>query len=201
MSNDNFISGTGNNDYNSKINEFAEKENFNFFNFNNNNNFNNNFNNNNNNNKIKIPKTEKEIEIKKKMIEEIKKEIKKKVNNNNSFKYSSYDLENNLILTEENANNLKKDFKDFYLNFMAKFHEQDHKPLIRQKLEKNFQEKNTFKPKIDKNSQKLFNEYRRKIITDINKNSDNESESKEIKLKNHQEYINTLIMRKKRKEK
>ena len=50
LSNDNFISGTGNNDSNSKINEFAEKENFNFFNFNNNNNFNNNFNNNNNNN-------------------------------------------------------------------------------------------------------------------------------------------------------
>ncbi len=161
--------------------------------------FNNNNKSNNNYNKKKAPKTKGDLEIKKKIIEDIKIEIKKKVNNAN--KYSSYDFENNLILTDENANNLKKDFKDFYINFMAKYHEQDHKPLIREKIEKDFQEKNTFKPKIDKNSKKLFNEYRRRIITDINKNSDNESENKEMKLKNYQEYIDILVMRKKRKEK
>lgn len=151
------------------------------------------------NKKPKVPKIDEEIKFKFSLINDIKEEIKKKANTQN--RYSSYDQDKNLIITDENSHNLKKDFNLFYLNFMFKHNIQNSTQTLKLKAEKQFKEIATFKPSIDQNSKKLYSDYRRKIILNEAYDPNNPNDIKEKKIKDHDDYINNLILRQKRKEK
>lgn len=155
--------------------------------------------NNNNNYKLKkLPKTQEEINLKNQIIKEIKEEIKMK--SVKSTRYANFDCDDKLIITEENANNLKKDFHMFYLNFMFKHNIKKNYQNIKDEIENEFKQNNTFKPKIDENSKKLYSDYRRKIlITETHRSS--AYGMKAEKKKDLNDYIDNLILRKKKKEK
>ena len=150
------------------------------------------------NKSLKLKKTEEEVALKNQIIKEIKEEISKKATK--KTRYASFDSENHLIVTDENANNLKKDFLMFYLNFMFKHNIKNNKETVKFEVEKEFKQNATFKPKIDENSKKLYSDYRRKIIvTDSHKSAAYGpivNKDKEIN-----EYIDGLILGKKKKEK
>jgi len=148
--------------------------------------------------KTKIPKTEEEKDLKNQIIQEIKEEIKKKIHT--QMRYASFDIENNLIISDENANNLKKDFHMFYLNFMFKHNIKNNLNKLKNEIESNFKQQATFKPKIDENSKKLYSDYRRKLLTTEN-NKISCSGVDLTRSNEHSDYIDNLILRKKKKEK
>ena len=149
---------------------------------------------------IKTQKTEKSLEtIKEKedLLNNKKQEIKNKISKQFS-KYSACDEDNNLILSDEHAILLNKDFHIFSLNFLSKHNIKSNLKEIKQELEIEFKKKNTFKPNIDNNSKKLYSDFRRKIIvTEVNGNNDLQDKI----LKDRKEYFNLLILRKQRKQK
>lgn len=150
------------------------------------------------NKKQKLPKTEEEIALKHQIIQEIKDDITKTVQKQS--RYAGFDAENKIIITDENARNLKKDFHMFYLNFMFKHNIKNNKDNVKTELENEFKQIAPFKPKIDENSKKLYSDYRRKILVSETDNLSGHgaavAKSKEIT-----EYIDGLILRKKKKEK
>ena len=149
----------------------------------------------NSNKNRKLQKTEEDMALKSQIIQEIKEEKAKKAQK--QTRYASLDGENQLIMTDENANNLKKDFHMFYLNFMFKHNIQNNKEIVKVEIENEFKQIATFKPKIDENSKKLYSDYRRKIFV-------SESHKPTLmldKTKERNDYIDGLILRKKKKEK
>lgn len=151
-------------------------------------------------NNKKIPKTEEEISLKSQIICEIKEEIKNKALKH--MRYSSFDNENKLIITEENANHLKKDFHMFYLNFMLRHNMKSNTmQILRAGVENEFKQIATFKPKIDENSRKLYSEYKRKMNANEPNKAGEGIASEVNKEKEHMEYIENLLMGKKKKEK
>jgi len=146
----------------------------------------------------KLPKTEEEISLKNQIIQEIKQEISKKAHKHT--RYVSFDSENNLMITDENANSLKKDFHMFYLNFMFRHNIKNNRETLKLEVENEFKQNVTFKPKIDENSKKLYSDYRRKIlVSDSFKPAS--VQGARAKEKEINEYIDGLILRKKKKEK
>lgn len=153
---------------------------------------------NNQNKALKLAKSEKEIALKNQIIQEIKEEINNKIQR--KTRYASFDKDNQLRITDENANNLKRDFHMFYLNFMFKHNTKHNKEIVKAEVENQFKQKATFKPKIDVNSKKLYSDYRRKIlITDSSKPA--AYGAVVTKTKEINDYIDGLILRKKKKEK
>lgn len=148
----------------------------------------------------KKQKTEKSLEtIKEKedLLNKIKQEIKNRISKQFS-KYSGGDEDNNLILLDEHAILLNKDFHIFSLNFSTKHNIKSNLKEIKQELEIEFKKNNPFKPIIDKNSKKLYSDFRRKIIvTEVKGNNDLQDKI----LKDRKEYFNLLILRKQRKQK
>ena len=148
----------------------------------------------------KIPKTLEEISLKSQIICEIKQEIKNKAEK--QLRYTSFDGQNKLIITEENACNLKKDFHMYYLNFMLRHNMKSNSmQILKAGLESEFKQNATFKPKIDENSRKLYSEYKRKLNADEPNKGVNEVGGEKTKEKEHMEYIENLILSKKKKEK
>lgn len=149
----------------------------------------------------KLPKTEEEMSLKSQIICEIKEEIKQKALK--QLRYASFDSENKLIITEENANNLKKDFHMFYLNFMLRHNMKSNSmQILKAGLESEFKQHNTFKPKIDENSRKLYSDYKRKMnVNDSNKIGVEGAKGDLTNQKEHMEYLDNLILGKKKKEK
>lgn len=150
-------------------------------------------------NKQKLPKTEEEIGLKNQIINEIKQEIAKQAQKH--FRYASFDSENKLKITDENAKNLKKDFHMFYLNFMFKHNIKNNKETVKVEVENEFRQNATFKPKIDENSKKLYSDYRRKILVNDTQSRGSAYGTVANKPKEINEYIDGLILRKKKKEK
>lgn len=112
-------------------------------------------------------------------------------------KYGAFDDQNNFVIPLDKAKIINKDFSIFYINFMNS----------KSKREKREPEVNpifrvTYTPQINEKSQKLSEEYRKKVMTDENEtlNSHNTSISKKDKERMHLEYFDRLIQKKKKKE-
>jgi len=148
----------------------------------------------------KLPKTEEETSLKSQIICAIKNEIKHKALK--KLRYSSLDSENKMLITEENANNLKKDFHMFYLNFMLNHDMKSNSfQILKAGVESVFKQNATFKPKIDENSRKLYSEYKRKVnVNDLNRSVKGHPVDL-TKEEEHMEFIDNLILGKKKKQK
>jgi hypothetical protein len=114
----------------------------------------------------------------------------------NQTKYGAFDENNNFLIPLDKAKIINRDFKIFYVNFM------NVKALNKNKKEKKDTTTTiTFKPQINENSNKLSEEFRKKILTDLNNSEDNTGNNiKKDKDKTHLEYIDKLIMKRKKKE-
>jgi hypothetical protein len=104
-------------------------------------------------------------------------------------RYGAFDSNGNYLVTIEKAKLINKDYQLFYVNYIS--NQGKSKNINYDNTQ--FNSEATFKPQIDKKSNKLYNEYRRKVLEDPN--SSNNS------VKNHLDYIDKLIMKKRKKEK
>jgi hypothetical protein len=119
---------------------------------------------------------------------EILSHVDKNNENNNEYAYRTND--GNIYISLEKGHSIKKDFSIFGLNYRnAKKQTKDVDTLTKGKKVFNF------KPKINKNSEKLFQNYKDNLIKNTNTN---ENKNKDA----HMEYIERIILQdKKRKNK
>jgi hypothetical protein len=101
-------------------------------------------------------KTAKNLERKKEILNKISEEVENKVTK--SVKYGGYDEEDNYILTYEKAKLINRDFHIFYVNFM------ENKILSINKNSKSDKAEPRFKPEINEKSNKLYSEFRKKVL-------------------------------------
>jgi hypothetical protein len=136
--------------------------------------------------KVKLDKLE--------VIAKINSDINNKIVN--QTKYGAFDESNNFLIPLDNAKVINRDFKIFCVNFMNVKTSNKNK-----KDKKDSTTTITFKPQINENSNKLSEEFRKKILTDLNNSEDNSgNNAKKDKDKTHLEYIDKLIMKRKKKE-
>ena len=98
-------------------------------------------------------------------------------------KYGGKDVEKNFVVNFNHAKAINRDFNIFYVN-------RSNQLLNENKQKKALSLTNTqqnFKPSIDLKSEKLSNEYRKKIISDIPENYDTSKKS----------YVDILMLKKK----
>jgi len=113
-----------------------------------------------------------------------------------SKKYVGFDENNNLIVNIDMAKLIHKDF-----NFLNVNHSSYNSELFKKKLPEN-SVKLTFKPETNKNSDKLSNNFRNKIQKDVDPNNEiSESHYDEKKSTLKMDYINLLLIKKKKREK
>jgi hypothetical protein len=78
-------------------------------------------------------------------------------------KYGAYDEHNNFLIPIEKAKVINKEFGIFYINFMtSKAHLT--KRVQRKNNSTSYSIQATYKPQIDENSKRIYNEYRNKIL-------------------------------------
>ncbi len=113
---------------------------------------------------MKEEKSKKEIE-KELILKKVQEEFTKKVKT--SKKYTSLDNDNEFFINFNNSKAINKDFNVFYVNWSNHMFSQMKQTKL-EEAEKNMMT-STFKPKINDNSAKIFNEYRKKVHTNSNK--------------------------------
>ena len=98
------------------------------------------------------------------------------------MRYGGFDKENNYIITFDKEKLINKDFKIFYINYS------NTTALSAKKLsqQKHKEPDPTFKPTINPNSEKLCNEFRRKINTETNKDA---------QIQNQIDYFSRVMMK------
>jgi hypothetical protein len=111
-------------------------------------------------------------------IEALGKELEAKIVR--QMKYGGLDGENNYIITYEKERLISKDFKIFYINYSNSSSTSAKKISLQKHKEENL----TFKPTINPNSEKLCNEYRRKI---------NNETGKDVQIQNQIDYFNKVL--------
>lgn len=100
---------------------------------------------------------------KREILQKIAEEIEKKVTT--PTKYGGYDAEDNFILTYEKAKLVNRDFNIFYVNFM------NSKILSAGKQTKDKAQTKAepaFRPSINPHSNRLYTEYRKKVLNTVN---------------------------------
>lgn len=146
---------------------------------------------NNNVNENKLDKNGNLI-IDKNLIDKINSELKSKIIL--SKKYGGYDDANNFIITFEQSKKIHKDFLCFSTNWYKSIRNIKNKA---KEIESLAAESTTFKPKINPKSAKIGEEYRRKIISEL----DIEMKNRNNQNLNNLDYIEILNLKKKRQEK
>lgn len=150
--------------------------------------------------KEKSPKSEKEDKEKKRKFDrdQVIVNIGNDINNKiaTKTKYGAFDEHNNFMIPLDKAKVINKEFSIFYINFM------NRKAHLTKRVQKknnsnSFSAQATYKPQINENSNRIYNEYRNKIL-DLN--NPEEINSKKDKEKGIMEYIDKLIVKKKKKE-
>ena len=108
-------------------------------------------------------------------------------------KYGGYDEFNNFIITFEQAKLIHKNFSNFSTNWYKSIRNTKNKV---KEIEESNAESITFKPKINRKSAKMGDEYRKKILTEI------EAEKKADKRNSESlDYYDVMNLKKKRQEK
>lgn len=112
-----------------------------------------------------------------------------------SKKYGGYDEANNFIITFEHAKKIHKDFLCFSVNWYKSIRNSNKSK--NKDLENLAAESVTFKPKINPKSAKIGEEYRRKVISEL----DVELKDKKNQNVNSLDYLEILNLKKKRQDK
>ncbi len=130
--------------------------------------------------------------IDKNLMDKINSELKSKIILNK--KYGGYDEASNYIITFEQSKKIHKDFLCFSTNWYKSIRNTKNKV---KELENLATESVTFKPKINPKSAKIGEEYRRRIISEL----DSEMKNKNNQNLNNLDYIELLNLKKKKQEK
>jgi len=109
-------------------------------------------------------------------------------------RYVGFDQEGNLLITFPKAKMINRDFNLFYINFMT-----GSAVNLSKKPETASSDNEMFKPKINENSEKLYDQYRKRVY-DLENSNENLHKNQDKK-ENHTEYIDKLILKKKKQEK
>lgn len=132
--------------------------------------------------------------VDKNLVEKINNELKSKIIL--SKKYGGYDEHNNYIITLEQSKKIHKDFNSFSSNWYKSIRNTKNKAKEITELEA---ESVTFKPKINPKSAKMGDEYRKKILSELDAEM-KEKNNNNLK-KDNLDYIEILSLKKKRQEK
>ena len=120
------------------------------------------------------------------MLKKYNEELNSEIDNSNpkNIKYYYVSKDNKIIFTLDKSPLIKKDFNMLSLNYMNQKKKSNDEKIIK------YIKKYPFKPKIDENSEKIYQNYKEKISVNQNETNSSNSQFK----KSNMEYIDRILL-------